>query len=137
MNIAITTDPTLLNVNLNTSLTTSASVSTFLPEEEASTCPLLPCTPSPPPMDFIHPLTPSTGNDEITNELGDCIGEDDDGSRGETSSSGSSSGIGMDIPVAGTTSLFNNNVYHHLGKNMEMGQVIIIYYLPNIYLLSN
>lgn len=97
------------------SMITSPSVTTFLPEEDASTCLLLPATPSPPPMDFIHPLTPSTGNDE-NNEMG---GDD---ARAETSSSGSS-GIGMDVPIAGTTTLYNNkNVYQNLENNGETFQ---------------
>lgn len=109
-------DSGLLNVNnIPVSMITSPSVSTFMPDEEASTCLLLPATPSPPPMDFIHPLTPSTGND--TTEL---AGDD---ARAETSSSGSS-GIGMDVPIAGTTTLYNNkNVYQNLENNGETIQV--------------
>lgn len=99
------------------SLLPSPSVSTFLPEEDASTCLLLPATPSPPPMDFIHPLTPGQGNEESCTEL---AGDD---ARAETSSSGSS-GIGMDVPIAGTTTLYNNkNVYQNLENNNETIQV--------------
>lgn len=119
MNMDITGDNGMLGVNMNIpiSMITSPSVSTFMPEEDASTCLLLPATPSPPPMDFIHPLTPSTGNDENTNEL---AGDD---ARAETSSSGSS-GIGMDMPIAGTTTLYNNkNVYQNLENNGETIQV--------------
>lgn len=118
-NMDITADNGMLGVNMNipVSMITSPSVSTFMPEEDASTCLLLPATPSPPPMDFIHPLTPSTGNDENTNEL---AGDD---ARAETSSSGSS-GIGMDMPIAGTTTLYNNkNVYQNLENNGETIQV--------------
>lgn len=107
-NLEISTDPELL---------TSPSVTTFLPEEDVSTYLLLPATPSPPPMDFIHPLTPSTGNEENCNEM---AGDD---ARAETSSSGSS-GIGMDVPIAGTTTLYNNkNVYKNLDNNGEVIQV--------------
>ena len=110
-------DNTLLGVNLPVSMITSPSVSNFLPEEDASTCLLLPATPSPPPMDFIHPLTPSTGNEENLNEM---TGDD---ARAETSSSGSS-GIGMDVPIAGTTTFYNNkNVYQNLENNGETIQV--------------
>lgn len=118
MNMDMSSDNGMLGVNMNIpiSMITSPSVSTFMPEEDASTCLLLPATPSPPPMDFIHPLTPSTGNDE-TNEL---AGDD---ARAETSSSGSS-GIGMDMPIAGTTTLYNNkNVYQNLENNGETIQV--------------
>lgn len=119
MNMDMTGENGMLGVNMNIpiSMITSPSVSTFMPEEDASTCLLLPATPSPPPMDFIHPLTPSTGNDENTNEL---AGDD---ARAETSSSGSS-GIGMDMPIAGTTTLYNNkNVYQNLENNGETIQV--------------
>lgn len=74
-NLGISTDPALLSVDgLADSLNTSPSVSTFLPEEDVSTCPLLPSTPSPPPMDFIHPLTPSPENDgDNTETAGDNL----------------------------------------------------------------
>jgi hypothetical protein len=49
-------------LQLPDSLTTSPSQSTFMAEEDASICPLLPNT-SNPQLDFSHPLTPSTGND--------------------------------------------------------------------------
>lgn len=62
--LGISTDPALLSVDMPDSLNTSPSVSTFMPDEDASICPLLPATPSPPPMDFIHPLTPSPGPGE-------------------------------------------------------------------------
>lgn len=45
-----------------------------------------------------------------------------DDNQGETSSNSESSGIGMDVQVAGTTTLFNQNVYQHLGKNGEAAQ---------------
>lgn len=94
-NLEISTGNALLGVDLVQSLNTSPSCSTFLPEEEASTCPLLPNsssgnTPSPPPpMNFNDPLTPN-----ILNE--DCIQTDDgDDARAaeeETSSCSGSSG---------------------------------------------
>lgn len=102
MNI-ISTEPSLLSCDLPSLLTTSPSVTTFLPDEEASTCPLLPAvTPSPPPMDFIHPLTPSTGNDGNGTETAT------DDLQADSSSSGSSSGINIQAPF---------NKYHHLGNN--------------------
>lgn len=111
--LQISTDPTLLGAELTESLTTSPSVSTFLPEEDASTCLLLPGTASP-PLDFTHPLTPSMGNPE------NCENVAGDDPAAETSSSGSS-GIGM---VGGCTSaagnLFNNhNDYQHLRKKSD------------------
>ncbi|GAB0089109.1 4F2 cell-surface antigen heavy chain [Sergentomyia squamirostris] len=115
-NLGISTDPALLGVDLPSSLTTSPSVSTFMPEEDASICPLLPTTPSPPPLDFIHPLTPSTGIEEENNE--ELRGDD---AQAETSSSGSSSGIGMQ--TNGPGSLFNKHAYQHLGsKSGDMSQ---------------
>lgn len=102
-----------MSVDLPTSLTESPSVTTFLPEEDASTCPLLPNTPSPPPLAFSHPLTPS-----VDNESNDSVNCED--TKAETSSSGSSSGIAMDAPDAAATSLFNKHAYHHLGKNGDI-----------------
>lgn len=118
-NLELSTETGLIGAQIPVSMVTSPSVSTFLAEEEASMCPLLlPATPSPPPMDFVHPLTPSTG--EIEENLTDAA---DDG-QAETSSSSGSSGIGMDINVAGTTTLYNNkNVYQNLGNNNETIQV--------------
>lgn len=59
-NLNVPSEPPFLQ--LPESLTTSPSQSTFMAEEDASICPLLPNTGSP-PLDFTHPLTPSTGND--------------------------------------------------------------------------
>lgn len=119
-NLELSTETGLIGVQIPVSMITSPSVSTFLAEEDASMCPLLPATPSPPPMDFIHPLTPSTGIEE---NLTDAV---DDG-QAETSSSSGSSGMGIcidSIPVAGTTTLYNNkNVYQNLGNNNETFQV--------------
>ncbi len=114
----LSTETGLIGVQIPVSMITSPSVSTFLAEEDASTCPLLlPATPSPPPMDFIHPLTPSTGIEENLTDAADD-------NQAETSSSSGSSGICMDIPVAGTTTLYNNkNVYQNLGNNNETIQV--------------
>lgn len=58
-----------LSVELPDSLNTSPSVSTFrMSEEDASMCPLLPNTPSP-PLDFNHPLTPN----EVTTDASKLI----------------------------------------------------------------
>lgn len=137
-NLGISTDPALLGVELPSSLMTSPSVSTFMPEEDASICPLLPTTPSPPPMDFIHPLTPSTGiEEENTGELRGELGLFNacllmklirkfagDDAQAETSSSGSSSGIGIQVTANGPGSLFNKHAYQHLGgKNGDIVQV--------------
>lgn len=122
-NLEISTNKPLLGVDLSQSLNTSPSCSTFLPEEDASTCPLLPNTPSPPPpMSFNDPLTPNiltencnqAGTDDFTN---DAVRANEE----ETSSgcSGSSGCIDGQV-VAGTTTVFNPNVYQHLGKNGEV-----------------
>lgn len=111
-----------LGVDLVQSLNTSPSCSTFLPEEDASTCPLLPNTPSPPPpMNFNDPLTPNILTD-------DCIQPEleDDGRTAEeesSSCSGSSGCIDGQV-VAGTTTVFNPNVYQHFGKVGKNGEVI-------------
>lgn len=114
----ITQNSGLLGVNLSSTLNNSPSVSTFLAEEDASLYPLLPTTPSPPPpMHFNHPLTSEDMNsDTNANNIIDA----DDG-RIETSSCSGSSGIGMDVQVAGTTTLFNQNMYQPVGK---IGEVI-------------
>ncbi|XP_058057830.1 neutral and basic amino acid transport protein rBAT-like [Anopheles bellator] len=117
--LQISTDPTLLGADLlPESLTTSPSVSTFLPEEDASTCLLLPETPSP-PLDFSHPLTPSMGNAADNRGV---TGDDDPAA--ETSSSSGSSGIGMVGTVgAGTGNLFSHNTYQHLRKKSDVVKV--------------
>uniref|UniRef100_A0AAG5DSG2 Glycosyl hydrolase family 13 catalytic domain-containing protein n=1 Tax=Anopheles atroparvus TaxID=41427 RepID=A0AAG5DSG2_ANOAO len=117
--LQISTDPTLLGADLlPESLTTSPSVSTFLPEEDASTCLLLPETPSP-PLDFSHPLTPSMGN-ATDNLVRDSVAGEDD-QAAETSSSSGSSGIGMVGPVgAAAGNLFSHNSYQHLRKKSEV-----------------
>lgn len=56
-NLGISTNTQLLGVDSSSSLNTSPSASTFLPDQASSTCLLLPSSPSP---DYIHPLTPST-----------------------------------------------------------------------------
>lgn len=143
-----------LNSNSSNGLVQSGSGSPYLADEDASTCLLLPTTPSPPPMDFIHPLQPAIKpaaahhdiehDDGCTGDSldGDGAGGDDDGDRtgsvgggvgggsgatddvrGDTSSTSGSSGIGMDVPIAGTTTLYNNkNVYQNLDNNGETFQ---------------
>lgn len=108
----ISTDPSFLCAD--SSLQTSSSVARFLPEEDVSTYPLLSKTPSPPPIHFNHPLR--QGTIDLDDASTDQVGDDN---QGETSSNSESSGIGMDVQVAGTTTLFNQNVYQHLGKNGE------------------
>ncbi|XP_055386422.1 oligo-1,6-glucosidase-like [Condylostylus longicornis] len=118
INLGISTEPSLLGVDLPSNggtISESPSVSTFLPEEDASICPLLPTTPSP-PLVFSHPLTPSAGDN-----CSDNSGIIPD-TKAETSSSGSSTGIAMDVNENTTaTTLFNKNAYHHLGKNSDSG----------------
>uniref|UniRef100_U5EPQ3 Putative alpha amylase catalytic domain found in solute carrier family 3 member 1 protein n=1 Tax=Corethrella appendiculata TaxID=1370023 RepID=U5EPQ3_9DIPT len=105
--LQISTDPTMLSADLS-SLTTSPSVSTFMPEEDASICPLLPSTPSP-PLDFTHPLTPSTGNDDNNiEERNDLVAD--------TSSSGSSTDIGLNPDNEASNSLFNNTYPYYPAK---------------------
>ncbi|XP_036321094.1 uncharacterized protein LOC118735445 [Rhagoletis pomonella] len=114
--MGISTDPTLLSVEMPTTLMESPSVSTFLPEEESSICPLLSTTNgTSTPVTFSHPLTPCIDNDS-TASVNLC--NDDADAKVETSSSGSSSGIGMDAPDAAETTLFHkSNAYQHLQVN--------------------
>lgn len=121
-NLDISVNQSLLGVNLPQSLNTSRSMSTFLPEEDASTCPLLPTTPSPPP--FNDPLTPNTLNDNLAQQTNDeNFVNNARAAEEETSSCSGSSGMGIDGQVvAGTTTVFNpnENCYQHLGKNGEV-----------------
>ncbi|XP_065355844.1 amino acid transporter heavy chain SLC3A1-like [Calliphora vicina] len=115
--MGISTDPGLLDVELPRTLIESPSVSTFLPEEEASICPLLSSNTNgtTTPMTFSHPLTPCIDNDNDSNTSANLCNED---AKVETSSSsGSSSGIGMSVPDATSTALFNKHSYKHLQKN--------------------
>lgn len=117
-NLEISTDPALLSADLPQSLIGSPSVTTFLPEEDASTCPLLPTTPSTSPSYFNHPLTPITSNENGSQPNIEM--NDNDARAEETSSCSGSSGIGMEVEVvAGTTTVYNQNVYQHFGKNGE------------------
>ncbi|XP_037814476.1 neutral and basic amino acid transport protein rBAT-like isoform X1 [Lucilia sericata] len=115
--MGISTDPALLDVELPRTLIESPSVSTFLPEEEASICPLLSSNTNgtTTPLTFSHPLTPCIDNDNDSNTSANLCNED---AKVETSSSsGSSSGIGMSVPDATSTALFNKHSYKHLQKN--------------------
>lgn len=123
-NLNSPTNPTLLNVDLQQTLKTSSSLSPFLAEEDASTCPLLPTTPSPPPThNFKDPLTRNARNDECIQNRDETFASDEaKAAAEETSSSCSgSSEAGIDGQVvAGTTSVFKENVYQYLGKNGEV-----------------
>lgn len=131
--MGISTDPALLDVELPRTLIESPSVSTFLPEEEASICPLLSSNTNgtTTPLTFSHPLTPCIDNDNDSNTSANLCNED---AKVETSSSsGSSSGIGMSVPDATSTALFNKHSYKHLQKNNSSVQVIKRLYYWNKY----
>ncbi|XP_073824526.1 amino acid transporter heavy chain SLC3A1-like [Musca autumnalis] len=115
--MGISTDPALLDVELPRTLIESPSVSTFLPEEEASICPLLSSNTngSTTPMTFSHPLTPCIDNDNDSNTSANLCNED--GKVETSSSSGSSSGIGMSVPDETSATLFNKHSYKHLQNN--------------------
>ncbi|XP_053959224.1 maltase 2-like [Anastrepha ludens] len=115
--MGISTDPTLLDVELPATLIESPSVSTFLPEEEASICPLLSTTNgTSTPVTFSHPLTPCIDNDSTASA--NLCNEDADAKVETSSSSGSSSGIGMDAPDTAATTLFHKPLaYQHLQVN--------------------
>lgn len=120
-NLNISTNPTHLNVE---TLNTSSSLSPFLVEEDISTCPLLPTTPSPPPPhNFNDPLTPNVRNDDcIQPNASESFANDAAKAAAEESSSScsGSSEAGIDGQVvAGTTTVFKENVYQYLGKNGE------------------
>ncbi|XP_013113563.2 alpha-amylase 3 isoform X1 [Stomoxys calcitrans] len=120
--MGISTDPALLDVELPHTLIESPSVSTFMPEEEASICPLLSSNTngSTTPMTFSHPLTPCIDNDNDSNTSANLCNED--GKVETSSSSGSSSGIGMSVPDATSTTLFNKHSYKHLQNNNSSTQ---------------
>ncbi|XP_063701736.1 amino acid transporter heavy chain SLC3A2-like [Culicoides brevitarsis] len=102
------------------SLNTSPSASTFLPDQNSSTCLLLPNSPSPDP-ELTHPLTPGL---EDASEPADN-GADDANST--NSSSGSSGGINMVVMIdtdQTNTNDFNinnrkGNNYNHNNKSPE------------------
>ncbi|XP_032595104.1 4F2 cell-surface antigen heavy chain [Drosophila grimshawi] len=113
-NMGISTEPSFLEVELPQTLLESPSTSTFLPDEEASVCPLLHSNNSAldPVLLSSHPLSPNIVANDITSSNisnTDC--------KAETSSSGSSDGIAMDAMESTSTNLFNKVNYHHLQNN--------------------
>lgn len=109
-NMGISTEPSFLEVELPQTLLESPSVSNFLPDEEASICPLLSSNGG--PVLLSHPLSQNIaasdfGSSNINSE--DC--------KAETSSSDSSTGIAIDALEATSTNLFNKVNYHHLQNN--------------------
>ncbi|XP_030246385.1 uncharacterized protein LOC108649670 isoform X1 [Drosophila navojoa] len=107
----ISTEPSFLEVELPQTLLESPSVSTFLPDEEASICPLLSSNTALGQTLVSHPLSPNVVPSDITSSNisnTDC--------KAETSSSGSSTGIAMDA-METTANLFNKVNYHHLQNN--------------------
>lgn len=117
-NMEISTEPSFLEVELPQTLLESPSVSTFLPDEEASICPLLSSNTALGQTVISHPLSPNVVPSDITSSNisnTDC--------KAETSSSGSSTGIAMDA-METTASLFNKVNYHHLQNNNITTQVI-------------
>ncbi|EDV98884.1 GH13354 [Drosophila grimshawi] len=112
--MGISTEPSFLEVELPQTLLESPSTSTFLPDEEASVCPLLHSNNSAldPVLLSSHPLSPNIVANDITSSNisnTDC--------KAETSSSGSSDGIAMDAMESTSTNLFNKVNYHHLQNN--------------------
>lgn len=116
-NMGISTEPSFLEVELPQTLIESPSVSTFLPDEEASICPLLSGNNALGTELLSHPLSPNIAASDITSSNisnTDC--------KAETSSSGSSDGIAMDA-MDTSTNLFNIVNYHHLqNNNMTINQ---------------
>ncbi|XP_062124244.1 uncharacterized protein LOC133837479 isoform X1 [Drosophila sulfurigaster albostrigata] len=115
--LGISTEPSFLEVELPQTLLESPSVSTFLPDEEASICPLLSSNNTLGTGLLSHPLSPNIAASDITSSNisnTDC--------KAETSSSGSSTGIAMDA-MDTSTNLFNKVNYHHLqNNNMTINQ---------------
>ncbi|KAH8263104.1 hypothetical protein KR044_004367 [Drosophila immigrans] len=115
--LGISTEPSFLEVELPQTLLESPSVSTFLPDEEASICPLLSGNNALGTGLLSHPLSPNMAASDITSSNisnTDC--------KAETSSSGSSTGIAMDA-MDTSTNLFNKVNYHHLqNNNMTINQ---------------
>ncbi|XP_034472743.1 uncharacterized protein LOC117780357 [Drosophila innubila] len=116
-NMGISTEPSFLEVELPQTLIESPSVSTFLPDEEASICPLLSRNNALGAEILSHPLSPNVVTSDIVSSnisSTDC--------KAETSSSGSSTGIAMDA-MDTSTNLFNIVNYHHLqSNNMTINQ---------------
>ncbi|XP_030557272.1 4F2 cell-surface antigen heavy chain-like isoform X1 [Drosophila novamexicana] len=113
----ISTEPAFLEVELPQTLLESPSVSTFLPDEEASIFPLLSSNGGLEPVLLSHPLSPTIVASDITSSNisnTDC--------KADTSSSGSSTGIAMDAMETASSSLFNKVNYHHLQNNNVTSQ---------------
>ncbi|XP_017841197.1 uncharacterized protein LOC108598932 isoform X2 [Drosophila busckii] len=103
-NMGISTEPSFLEVELPQTLLESPSTSTFLPDEEASICPLLSNSSILGPASLSHPLNPNHNGSDITScniSNTDC--------KAETSSSDSSTGIAMDALDSTSTNLFNKD----------------------------
>uniref|UniRef100_A0A336M3K7 CSON011544 protein n=1 Tax=Culicoides sonorensis TaxID=179676 RepID=A0A336M3K7_CULSO len=88
----------------STSLNTSPSASTFLPDQTSSTCLLLPNSPSPDP-ELRDPLTP--GLEDANSDHADNGGDDGD----TNSSSGSSGGINMVVMIPQNETDPNDEVF--------------------------
>lgn len=108
-NMGISTEPSFLEVELPQTLLESPSVSNFLPDEEASICPLLSSNGGPV---LSHPLSQTIAAGDFSSSQ---INSED--CKAETSSSDSSTGIAIDALEATSTNLFNKVNYHHLQNN--------------------
>lgn len=109
-NMGISTEPSFLEVELPQTLLESPSVSNFLPDEEASICPLLSSNGG--PVLLSHPLSQNIAASDFSSSN---INSED--CKAETSSSDSSTGIAIDALEATSTNLFNKVNYHHLQNN--------------------
>lgn len=120
--------PNLLGVNSQTNLLPSSpSTSNFLPEEDASTCPLLSSQTPSPPLAFSHPLT-SSGLDIDSQMNSSNNGENTKAEEEISNSSASSSGIVMDVADSAATALFNKLAYQQYLKNgNDINQVCLLW----------
>lgn len=139
--MGIVTEAKLLDVEAIPvhNLLESHSVTTFMPEEEASICPLLSSNTNGviTPLAFSHPLTICNNHelDESNSSSNLCrLG----GNKTDScSSSGSSSSLAMNVSEDVSANLFNkHNSYKHLQPNNTfIMEVIIVIFVQSAFIL--
>lgn len=112
----------------------SPSVTTFMPEEEASMCPLLSSNTNGviTPLTFSHPLTMRNNHeiDESNSSSNLCRLEGI--KAGSCSSSGSSSSLAMNVTENVSANLFNK---HHSYKHLQPNNTFILEVFIYLYFL--
>lgn len=121
--VTLVTESKMIDVELMSAhkFLESSSVTTFMPEEEASICPLLASNTNsitiPPTLS--HPTTLYNKHEIVDNNSSDSLHRLKEGKLVEScSSSGSSSGLAINVPENVSTNFFNKQTaYKHLQPN--------------------